>query len=329
MDITTFCLWTATLSIHPERSQFFRYETITLNCVVPGNSSRWKVMRNTSDESFVSCEDGWGRPNGSSCIVRGLYSSDNGVYWCEFEQRWCSNILNITVYSGTVILESPALPVTEGNEVTLRCSQKERYAKSSMSNFSAAFYKDGVFIGTEPEGKMILPSVKKSDEGYYKCKHPTEGESPESRLSVTGGTVILESPALPVTEGNEVTLRCSQKERYAKSSMSNFSAAFYKDGVFIGTEPEGKMILPSVKKSDEGYYKCKHPTEGESPESRLSVTVTSKCTPPFFNLPKLVCTVLLFILYILVMILCIRVFRKWTRARAAARKTSDHLTVDG
>ncbi|XP_026180099.1 uncharacterized protein LOC113140486 isoform X1 [Mastacembelus armatus] len=174
----------STLSIHPDRSQFFRYETFTLSCEVPGTFSGWKVMRNTSSSSLVPCEAGWGLPEGSSCTNKAVYTSDTGLYWCESEQGEHSNVLNITVNIGEVILEVPALPVTEGGEVVLRCSFKQRYTPKSASDFSASFFRDGVFIGTQPEGKMVLKPVSESDEGFYKCEHPTEGQSPQSFLAV-------------------------------------------------------------------------------------------------------------------------------------------------
>ncbi|XP_071316106.1 Fc receptor-like protein 5 isoform X2 [Trachinotus anak] len=249
MDILSLCVFmSATLSIHPDRSQFFRYETLTLSCAVPENFSGWTLMRNTSSEAFVSSEVGWGRQSGSSCSIRGVYSSDSGVYWCKSEKGECSNVLNITVTNGVVILESPALPVTEGDQVTLRCSHKERYAEKSTSHFNASFYKDNVFIGTHPEGKMIFSSVSKLNEGFYKCQHPTKGESVQSLLAVR-------------------------------------------------VKPKPTVVVPT--------------------------------TPPIMTLPRLVCTVLLFILYTVIMILCIYVYRRRAQARAdAKRRVAGRLTAE-
>lgn len=81
-----------------------------------------------------------------------------------------------------MILQSPALPVMEGDDVTLLCK-----SKTAPSDSPAAFYKDGSHIRTEPTGHMTIRHVSRSDEGLYKCDMGHHGESPPSWITVTGG----------------------------------------------------------------------------------------------------------------------------------------------
>ncbi|XP_026208219.1 uncharacterized protein LOC113157141 [Anabas testudineus] len=184
--IFLFCfmaeLQTATLNIRPNKSQFFWYEPLSLSCMVTGNSSGWTLKRNTSNKIFEPCSPGWGVPKESSCTIEDAYPSDSGVYWCESEFGESSNIIDISITDGVVILEIPALPVTEGDRVTLYCQYKEEDNNEIFTNFSANFYKNGVFIGAA--GNFTLVSVSKADEGFYKCEHPSKEESPQSWLAV-------------------------------------------------------------------------------------------------------------------------------------------------
>lgn len=82
--------------------------------------------------------------------------------------------------AGPVILESPALPVMEGDNVTLTCRLKD------AAPACAFFYKDGSSVGTSSTGAMTLGGVSTSDEGLYKCEVCGFSESPESWLTVTG-----------------------------------------------------------------------------------------------------------------------------------------------
>ncbi|XP_028420616.1 uncharacterized protein LOC114546147 [Perca flavescens] len=139
----------------------------------------WRQVRITEIESRTQCGDGWGIPAGSSCKINYIGPSDSGVYWCESREGATSNSITITVTGGPVILQSPVLPVMEGEDLTLTCKTK------MSSNLPAGFYKDGSFIRTEPAGHMTIHHVSRSDEGLYKCNISRVGESPPSWVSVT------------------------------------------------------------------------------------------------------------------------------------------------
>ncbi|RVE60936.1 hypothetical protein OJAV_G00185740 [Oryzias javanicus] len=164
------------LTVSPSRSQFFRGESVNLTCEDEG----WTLRRNTSGETRSQCEE-WGSGDGLSCNISSLLTWDSGVYWCEFGGGGASSmVVNISVSGGSVILQSPVLPVMEGHDLTLSCQ-----SKTPPSNPSAAFYKDGSFIRTEPTGHMTLQHVSRSDEGLYKCHIRDHGESPSSWISVS------------------------------------------------------------------------------------------------------------------------------------------------
>ncbi|XP_062301340.1 Fc receptor-like protein 5 [Scomber scombrus] len=168
----------ASLTVSPSRSQMFKGQFVSLSCEEDDSSAGWKLRRNTTRDTRKECGDGWGELTGSSCEISVTYPSDSGVYWCESREGATSNSINITVTGGSVILQSPVLPVMEGDDVTLHC-------KTKTSNLPADFYKDGSLIRTEPAGHMTIHHVSKSDEGLYKCHSSSHGESPSSWISVT------------------------------------------------------------------------------------------------------------------------------------------------
>ncbi|KAM4565004.1 Fc receptor-like protein 5 [Fundulus diaphanus] len=170
----------AALTVSPSRSQFFKGDSVSLSCEEDNSSAGWTVRRNTTRRTRTQCGDGWGIPAGSTCNISYLFTLDSGVYWCEWREGAASSSIQLTVTGGSVILQSPVLPVMEGDDVTLSC-----HTKTAPSNLPAAFYKDGSLIRTEPAGHMTLHHVTSSDEGLYRCSISAHGESPSSRISVS------------------------------------------------------------------------------------------------------------------------------------------------
>ncbi|XP_046881823.1 sialoadhesin-like [Hypomesus transpacificus] len=173
------------LSVSPSRSQFFNYNSFSLSCEEQGSSAGGRVRRTTTKGMSSECGGaGWGTLVGFSCYVKDLSPGDTGVYWCESGSGEHSHAVNITVHAGAVILDSPVLPVNEGQAVTLHC----RY-QTPPSDRTAAFYKDGSLVRTEAVGEMTIPAVTTSDAGLYKCSNSERGGSPESWLAVRGRDV--------------------------------------------------------------------------------------------------------------------------------------------
>ncbi|CAI5660143.1 unnamed protein product [Oreochromis niloticus] len=169
----------ARLTVSPSSSQFFEGDSVSLSCEEDDSSAGWTLRRNTSKQQRTQCGDGWGKPAGSTCYIV-VFPLDSGVYWCESREGPISNMVNLTVTGGSVILQSPVLPVMEGDDITLLCK-----TKTTPSNLPAAFYKDGSLIRKQPTGHMTIQHVSRSDEGLYKCDISGHGESPSSWITVT------------------------------------------------------------------------------------------------------------------------------------------------
>ncbi|KAK1889735.1 Low affinity immunoglobulin gamma Fc region receptor II [Dissostichus eleginoides] len=179
----------AALHIVTERLQLFEYEPFSFLC--EGLGSALRGLRN-NNELIQGCYiiDS----STLNCTIQQAYDSDSGGYWCEDGKGEKSNSVDITVTGGSVILESPVLPVMEGESVTLSCRNKT----TTSSILSADFYKDGRYIRTSHTGIMAdcqsrlcdpgessppycrlirssstgnitIQRVSKSEEGLYKC----------------------------------------------------------------------------------------------------------------------------------------------------------------
>ncbi|XP_051251137.1 uncharacterized protein LOC127360702 isoform X5 [Dicentrarchus labrax] len=109
-----------------------------------------------------------------------------------------------------------------------------------------------------------------TDSGVYWCETKRGEKSNTVNITVTAGSVILESPVM-MMEGHTVTLRC----RY-KTASTNLQADFYKDDIHVERSPENEMTIKNVSKSNEGLYKCIISGVGASPGSWLAVGVSGE-----------------------------------------------------
>ncbi|XP_038588795.1 roundabout homolog 1-like [Micropterus salmoides] len=170
------------LNVSPNRQQFFTRESVSLTCGEEESSDGWTLKRiSVVKTEKCGAAQGFGRRNGSSCIVSDLSPlSDRGVYWCEHRSGQRSIKVTITVSDRPFIMEIPALPVIAGSDVTLRCRSR------NGSTIPVNFFKYGRHstpIGAAPEGEFTIRNVQQSDEGFYWCS-TGQTESPSSKLNV-------------------------------------------------------------------------------------------------------------------------------------------------
>ncbi|XP_067378820.1 high affinity immunoglobulin gamma Fc receptor I-like [Channa argus] len=166
------------LTASPRTLQFFKHDAFSLSCEEEEQEGEeadgWTVMKKMQDGEVIKCT--------SPCSITAAFpATDSGVYWCEAGLEATSKTVNITVTAGHVILQSPALPVMEGDNVTLCCRHR---LSTYACDGTADFYKDGLLFGTSSMGIMIIHDVSKYSEGLYKCNISGYGESPGSWLGV-------------------------------------------------------------------------------------------------------------------------------------------------
>ncbi|XP_029932763.1 high affinity immunoglobulin gamma Fc receptor I-like [Myripristis murdjan] len=268
----------ALLHIDPNRLQLFQYEAASLNCEGVDGSTGWRVMRKMK-RTIKPCSTNWETSRESSCSIKNAYAADNGEYWCENERGERSNVVNITVTAGSVVLVSPVLPVTEGSDVTLRCE-----TQTTPSNLTADFYKDGFLFGNGSTGEMTIHSVSKSDEGFYKCSISDSEESPESWLAVRAlhqephplpwvlVTAVVALPALLLLlllVGLVVLLRLGKHKGSGETSDANPQQATYAVITIKNrAEPGARTPAPPVT------HPC--PTEENALYSAISLKTSKK-----------------------------------------------------
>ena len=85
-----------------------------------------------------------------------------------------------------LILQHPAVVLYHGETVPLRCRHRFH-----VDMTSAAFYKDGGVIVTDPNQRTLIPSqnaveisLQLLSDGSYTCKLNTSEESPPIRVNV-------------------------------------------------------------------------------------------------------------------------------------------------
>ncbi|XP_075307274.1 high affinity immunoglobulin gamma Fc receptor I-like [Odontesthes bonariensis] len=261
----------AYLRVSPSWSQFFEYEEVSISCE-PLGPGDWMVWRYTTKTLKLSqCGSGWGTQTSSTCSMKTMKQANSGVYWCESKHRDSSNAINITVTDRPVILQSPVLPVTEGDDVTLSCQ-----TRTPPSSRPADFYKDGSIIGTEPTGHMTLKDVSKSDEGAYLCKVRGHGESLPSWLLIRDNS---KAPLLTVSpdssqlfEYEHLSLSCSNSSHEWRVRRFTFS-----DGVLSscgrewGTQNSSECAIKTAKRQYTGIYWCESPAKQRSNSVNISI----------------------------------------------------------
>uniref|UniRef100_A0A0F8C7U6 Fc receptor-like protein 5 n=1 Tax=Larimichthys crocea TaxID=215358 RepID=A0A0F8C7U6_LARCR len=246
----------------PNRLQHFEYQAISFNCEVLDGSLAWAVKRKSSSGN-ITCGTNWGVAKGSGCHIRDVYVEDSGEYWCETKDGKTSKSVNIAVTDAVFLHVVPnRLQFFEYEHISFNCTGRHGPAEWRVMRKSSS----KTSRWETSTGCLNIQPAFVSHSGEYWCEDGEGRRSNSVNITIKGGGVILESPALPVMEQQNVTLRCT-----LKGTSSNLPADFIKEGHMDMVTYKGEMTIYNVSKSDEGLYKCRISGREESAGSWLAV----------------------------------------------------------
>ncbi|XP_052395083.1 Fc receptor-like protein 5 isoform X3 [Carassius gibelio] len=286
-DVTlTVSVPRAVLSVSPQK-WLTEGDSVTLICQVNGSSTDWtfswftetlssdnrKHLKRLSDSS---------RGAGGHYTVSSADLKHTGVYVCSAERgkpAYHSTISNKQLLCVTGVSPPVSLIVSPSRtqhftsvSLSLSCEEQSNSGGWRMRRYTDRWGLEDCsssLWGSQAGSTCTIRSTSTGDAGVYWCESES-GEKTHPVNITVHLVVILESPVHPVTEGETLTLLCLDKY-----STPNLRADFYKDGTLIQNNIT-EMIISTVSKSDEGFYSCKHRERGESPESWISVTASSR-----------------------------------------------------
>ncbi|XP_039899198.1 uncharacterized protein LOC120740783 isoform X2 [Simochromis diagramma] len=161
------------LSVSPNLQQVFSGSSpVSLSC-----DDGWTVRRtrgNQTDECGAAAD--FTRLDESLC-VQDFKTTFTAIYWCETSSGQKSDDVTISVSEKGVILEIPALPVTKGSNLTLRCRL------STGDTVAAYFFYSGRRL-VSGHKEHTISNVQQSNEGFYWCATDLSGSSAHSYLRV-------------------------------------------------------------------------------------------------------------------------------------------------
>ncbi|MBN3291652.1 SN protein, partial [Polypterus senegalus] len=253
----------------PTWTVLFAGEKLTLNCRVNGDPQikkfRWFMATANHLRRNLSCE------NIPGCSITFSDKNQSGLYWCETESgEKRSKAVSFTVTADMVALQTPPLPLTEGDDVTLEC--RTRYPTSHMTK---VYHED-----QEMQPSVWYTRVKKEHEGRYKCvvfsRQTLVASSEEVNITVRdffSSVMLTVISGLSVKKGEMVKLTCEVKNNSLQKLPVHYS--FLKDGEVLYEGENIAYTIMKMNKSHAGNYMCVasigHDIQKESAVKRIHI----------------------------------------------------------
>ncbi|XP_063295901.1 Fc receptor-like protein 3 isoform X2 [Pelobates fuscus] len=239
------------VSFSPNVGKIFIKESITLYCKVDSTYRQSQRYSWYKDNKFIK--------NSQSFITTNSARSEHsGDYSCKFADSDMSDSLRLVVSDGYVILQSPATPVYEGDNLTLRC----RHRKGTPE--TTTFYKGGNILSLQTD-YLNLESVDKTATGTYSCeKYIAFTFSKEKYEDSTYITVrdLFSDPEIKASQSNQLikgsamTLTCDTRLAPPRAD-TQLQFIFYKNEQKLQEFGKSNQYqVNSVQPHDSGDYTC-------------------------------------------------------------------------
>ncbi|XP_057202982.1 carcinoembryonic antigen-related cell adhesion molecule 1-like isoform X5 [Triplophysa rosa] len=264
----------AEVSVRPDE-HVFRGETVTLTCVINGETSVTSWQYRWNKDSFIQ------QNKQQNYTISSVVESHAGKYTCRgTEIRGSSDTSDAVTLTVSGVSSSVSLIIRpnrtqhfSSESLSLSCEDHRNSTGWTVRRYTNTLETcpSSSVRSTGTESTCTITSLITSDTGVYWCESESGHKLHPVNISIHNGDVILDSPVHPVTEGDSLTLHCLYRDK----NPSNLRAEFYKDGSEVQNQTTGDMmIISTVSKSHEGFYSCQHPERGASPKRWISVTAS-------------------------------------------------------
>ncbi|XP_063295900.1 Fc receptor-like protein 3 isoform X1 [Pelobates fuscus] len=264
------------VSFSPNVGKIFIKESITLYCKVDSTYRQSQRYSWYKDNKFIK--------NSQSFITTNSARSEHsGDYSCKFADSDMSDSLRLVVSDGYVILQSPATPVYEGDNLTLRC----RHRKGTPE--TTTFYKGGNILSLQTD-YLNLESVDKTATGTYSCeKYIAFTFSKEKYEDSTYITVrdLFSDPEIKASQSNQLikgsamTLTCDTRLAPPRAD-TQLQFIFYKNEQKLQEFGKSNQYqVNSVQPHDSGDYTCEVRTAtGNVKKMSREIQIEIQSLPP-------------------------------------------------